>query len=384
MGKEVEKPPKVLLQDNELSKSVYTLKAYQNLAYLSILYQAQKCYQRSEVEFSKEKNYPVELDYLEMKEMIPDKRKRHYKEVKKLLETLRDTPIYRKGIEALEEEEATMIEDFMLDEHGNMTVFLNGIVIRQIVTHSSYTALNLSLMQNLKTFKAQRLYETLRFWSQPKEYRNSQEYTVDQLRELLGVENKYAAYKEFKRNILKKAMEEIGESGNMQISMQEIKHRVNQVRVEKIKFTIFDLEPRSYAKNRKKVRKEESNQVKKREASLPLGLPLSQQVYDAFSKDSKDCNEYLVEGIKKRQLEEAIGRTLKQLNVTKITMKQYAYFKVVLKNIEETTGKTSGLPTIDQRKQELLNRKKQLDMSLNMEVVTALRTEEGNHPSSLY
>lgn len=380
----MEKQPKVLLQDNGLSKSVYTLKAYQNLAYLSILYQAQKCYQRSEVEFSKEKIYPVELDYLEMKEMIPDKRKRHYKEVKKLLETLRDTPVYRKGIDGLEDEEATIIEDYMLDEHGNMAVFLNGIVIRQIVRHSSYTALNLSLLHGLKTFKAQRLYETLRFWSQPKEYRNSQEYTVDQLRELLGVENKYAAYKEFKRNILKKAIEEIGESGNMQITMQEIKHRVNQVRVEKIKFTIFDLEPRSYAKKRKKSRKEESNQEKKKEATLPLGLPLSQQVYDTFSKERKDCNEYLVEGMKKRQLEEAIGRTLKQLNVTKITMKQYAYFKVVLKNIEETTGKTPGLPTIDQRKQELLNRKKQLDMNLNMEVVTALRTEDGNHPSSLY
>lgn len=383
MSKEEEKTGKVLLQDNWLARSVYSLNACQNMVYLHVLYQAQKSYLRSEAEFLPEKTYPIEMDYLEVKELIPDKRKRHYKEIERLLTVLRETPVSRKAMEEESKTRKTVIDDYLLDEHGNMVIFLNGLVMRHIISHTSYTALNLRMMQQLKTFKAQRLYETLRFWSQPNEYRLSQEYTVEQLRELLGVKSKYAAYKEFKRNILVKAIEEINERTNMQVAMQEIKHRVNQVKVEKVKFTIYDREPRSYGAKKVKPSREREiekakEQFKKTERKsreevvvnrLPQGLAFSQQVYDRLNKELDEKADYIRDGFRKKQLEEAVTRTLKQLNISKITMKQYAYFIVVLKSVEETEVKVP----IDERKKELLNRKKQMDFSLNMEVVQALR-----------
>ena len=87
----------------------------------------------------------------------------------------------------------------------------------------------------MKSAHSQRLYEILFSYR----HLGAFDTSVKRLKELLFVSDKYPKYKEFKRNLLEKAVKEINALGELYITYEEIKE--NRA-VSEIKFTIEDFQ----------------------------------------------------------------------------------------------------------------------------------------------
>lgn len=99
----------------------------------------------------------------------------------------------------------------------------------------------LQILYNLRSQYSQRLYLMLRSWSGAKRTIN---FSVEELRAMLKLENKYPSYKLFKANVIKRALAEINETGVMEVEiLDEIKVGRN---IKNIVFKVVDKEKRNY------------------------------------------------------------------------------------------------------------------------------------------
>lgn len=130
-------------------------------------------------------------------------------------------------------------DSFIISVHKDLVEFL----LNYDEMKTGYTPLNLGFKS--KNFYATKIYEHLRKWSGNK---NSLNISIIELRELLGVENKYNDFKVFNRDLLKPAIKEIEERFNMEVTFKTIKSGYS---VTAIEFTFKDNEPRQYNFNDK-------------------------------------------------------------------------------------------------------------------------------------
>lgn len=103
-----------------------------------------------------------------------------------------------------------------------------------------YTPINLEIWLSLKNRYSQRLYDLLRAWSGSKSTVN---YSIDRLRELMLLENKYKQYPDFRKRVIIPAIEELNSTGYFEISYEENKKGRN---IESIDFIVKDLDKRKY------------------------------------------------------------------------------------------------------------------------------------------
>ncbi|MEF9992633.1 MAG: replication initiation protein [Romboutsia sp.] len=103
-----------------------------------------------------------------------------------------------------------------------------------------YTPINLEIWLSLKNRYSQRLYDLLRAWSGTKSTVN---YSIDRLRELMLLENKYKQYPDFRKRVIIPAIEELNSTGYFEISYEENKKGRN---IESIDFLVKDLDKRKY------------------------------------------------------------------------------------------------------------------------------------------
>lgn len=103
-----------------------------------------------------------------------------------------------------------------------------------------YTPVNLEIWLSLKNRYSQRLYDLLRAWSGTKETIN---YSINKLRELMLLENKYKQYTDFRKRVLIPAIDELNATGYFQIDYCEIKKGRS---IESIDFIVKDLDKRKY------------------------------------------------------------------------------------------------------------------------------------------
>lgn len=91
-----------------------------------------------------------------------------------------------------------------------------------------YTPANLNVWLSLKSISAQRLYELLKLWSGSKK---SIEYTVEDIKTYMMLEDKYKEYSNFKRRIISPGVKELNETGLFNIDFKENKvvRRVNSI-----------------------------------------------------------------------------------------------------------------------------------------------------------
>lgn len=87
-----------------------------------------------------------------------------------------------------------------------------------IELRNNYTLLDKSILK-MKSAHSQRLYEI----SHSYRHLGTFNTTVTRLKELLFIEDKYPEYKEFKRNLLEKAIKEINSIGDLYIEYEEIR-----------------------------------------------------------------------------------------------------------------------------------------------------------------
>lgn len=102
-----------------------------------------------------------------------------------------------------------------------------------------FTPINLAVLFNLQSQYSQALYVSLRSWSGVK---REISYTLEQLREIFNVKERYKQYTDFKKRTINTAIAEINKTGSMEIV--EIKEKKIGRKVNQITFVVNDYEPR--------------------------------------------------------------------------------------------------------------------------------------------
>lgn len=328
----------LLMQSKQLVHTSYEVTAIQNRIFYYCLLTAQK-------EKNGELSCTVKLE--DIKKLIPNKNQRTLANIKKTIQILKQT-----SLEFEKKEDGDTIEcDYNLiagsEYNKNKEIFkikLADRLYRHLIDYTVYAPLNLDILTKFKSFYAQRLYELLRLWSRTDRL-ITKNFKIEQLRFVLGVENKYPEYKNFKQRVLNQAIKEINQVGNMEISIEEVK---NGRKVDEIKFNIYDFEKKVYFKN---VIENPVDQVKNIEEIEEVETILTDSVngnkdntefyipnkklftvrtLDNFKKDFSNYN--FKDNTYKKLLQESILVALEKDDEEKIKVKSYNYFKATLEN----------------------------------------------------
>lgn len=300
------------MQPNNLIKSRYDFTSVENKLFHKILYNAQKQSNNKPI-------YHAVIKKEEFREFI--KRRNDYIDKNGHLKTFGSGLINTYDFNHdTSEYEITMHE--ILYNHITDFISMQG---------KGYTALNMSLLFTFKGAYTQRLYTLMRLWSRQNtdvEVR----YKLDEIRSYLKMKPEfYPEYKHFKQNVIKRALKEINEKGNMKV---DIKQEIRKGRkVDEIVFSVIDYEPRQYFK--KDTKREEciSNttyMVHTNDMYIPDETIFNKGTLRQFKLDFKNIdfrNEYM-----SRAFADAIMITLDRDDVETIKYNSYKFFKGTLDN----------------------------------------------------
>lgn len=236
----------ILLQPNNLVKSRYNFTAVENKLFYRILFKAQKQNENRD-------GYHATLSIDEIKRIIKFKNDTTQENINNIL------AIYQQSI----------LQFDYVDEKGQLKTFNGGLTGPAIYNHSTreyeitlhevlynhitdfvrlqkdgYTPLNLDVLFKFKGAYTQRFYTLMRLWSREKNEVDVT-FTLNEIRSYLKLGDEiYPQYKHFKHNIIKRALKEINEKGNMKV---DIKQEIRKGRkVDTIVFSVLDYEPRKY------------------------------------------------------------------------------------------------------------------------------------------
>lgn len=229
---------RILMKNNMLVKARYSLSLIENRVFLSMLYKLQK---------KSDGVLTCSISHSEFKDIIKFKQKNTVKGILEVLEDLRKKPIYfkeekknRKGnlwgaygfINGYEYDDELGIFNIEASEkiHNLLKEYLK----------MGYTPVNVQIWLSLNNSYAQRFYDLLRLWSGTKDTIN---YKLDEIKELLMLEDKYSKYNDFKRRVILPAIKELNETGYFEIDIKE--NKVGR-KVDSIDFYIKDLDKRKY------------------------------------------------------------------------------------------------------------------------------------------
>lgn len=255
----------ILLQPNNLVKSRYNFTAVENKLFYRILFKAQKQNENRD-------GYHATLSIDEIKEIIKFKNDTTQENINNIL------AIYQQSI----------LQFDYVDEKGQLKTFNGGLTGPAIYNHSTreyeitlhevlynhitdfvrlqkdgYTPLNLDVLFKFKGAYTQRFYTLMRLWSREKNEVDIT-FTLDEIRSYLKLGDEiYPQYKHFKHNIIKRALKEINEKGNMKV---DIKQEIRKGRkVDTIVFSVLDFEPRKYFDKKENVKAIDDLNIKNKE-----------------------------------------------------------------------------------------------------------------------
>ena len=188
----------------------------------------------------------------------------------------------------------------------------------------NFTGLRLETLYAFKSFHSMRIYELLKQWC---ETRTEIPYTVDSLKELLGIEDNagYKNFFNFKKYVLDKALKEINEKSELTVEMETIKEGRKTVGVI---FKIVDIKKSKVLKDEKiddvSIKPDDLNFV------IPKELKLDERLNELFKNQFKEYDfgnpDYMA------TLFEAEGITLLKDNASSINSLNYKLFSSILKN----------------------------------------------------
>lgn len=334
MNNENDNKVELLMQGKQLVHTSYEVTAIQNRIFYYCLLNAQK---------ESGGNLCCDVDVDKLKSLIPNTNQRTLANIKKTLQILRSTSL---EFENKEGEDSIECEYNLIAGHeynktkGKFKIFFMDRLYKHIINYTVYAPLNLDILTRFKSFYSQRLYELLRLWSRTDEV-IIKDFKLDQLRFILGVENKYPNYKNFKQRVISQAIKEINELGNMEVDIDEVK---KGRKVEAIRFTILDKERKKYFKNCEQEQTEVKEEVQVEKPIEIVKLPNKKKVKTKFYVPNKklftpktlsdfanDFADYdFSDNELKKILQESIIATLEKDNEEKIKVKAYNYFKAVL------------------------------------------------------
>ena len=347
----------ILLQPNNLIKSKYNFSTIENKLFYRILFKAQKINKNSN-------GYNSVLTLDEIKDIVKFKNDTTIESIENLL------AVYQQSI----------LQFDYIDEYGELNTFTGGLTGPAIYNYQNkefrinlhevlykhitdfiqlqkdgYTPLNLDVLFRFKGAYTQRFYTLMRLWSREKKEIDIS-FTLDEIRGYLKLnDNIYPQYKHFKHNIIKRALKEINEKGNMKV---DIKQEIRKGRkVDEIIFSVIDYEPRKYFDKKDVIEiieyekkekndhieplksinninesKKENNVVKKEINNfyIPDETLFTKGTLRSFKIDFKEIdfrNEYM-----ERAFNDSVMITLDRDDIETIKAGSYKFFKGTLDN----------------------------------------------------
>jgi len=229
---------RILMKNNMLVKARYSLSLIENRVFLSMLYKLQK---------KSDGVLTCSISHSEFKDIIKFKQKNTVKGVLEVLEDLRKKPIYFKEEKKNKKGNLWGAYGFINgyeydDELGIFNIEASEKIHNLLKEYlkMGYTPVNVQIWLSLNNSYAQRFYDLLRLWSGTKDTIN---YKLDEMKELLMLEDKYSKYNDFKRRVILPAIKELNETGYFEIDIKE--NKVGR-KVDSIDFYIKDLDKRKY------------------------------------------------------------------------------------------------------------------------------------------
>jgi plasmid replication initiation protein len=180
-----------------------------------------------------------------------------------------------------------------------------------------FTSYKLENVVQLKSTYAIRIYELL------KQYEKIQErtFSLNGLRRLLGAEDIYPAYGNFKQRVLVPAQKELKNKTDISFDLEEIK---TGRKVTKVKFIIqsgkqIDEEQMNmFEENLDEFQSVNTFKSKVKKLGLSIGLQLTDEIMDSWQKYGEENVLYLMEKIQSRKdIENPIGYITAVLKATK-------------------------------------------------------------------
>ncbi|MGL5753867.1 MAG: replication initiation protein [Paraclostridium sp.] len=333
----MEEKQEILMKHNNLVKSRYSITLNENRTFIYILYKLQ---------IKNEGVLSCEITREELSRFIKGRTDSSIKGIKNMLTTLRKKEINIK----------TLLDDgsYVWSSYG----FINGwdyfsktdtfrieaseriYILLHDYLKEGYTPVNLNIWLTLKNSYTQRFYELLRLWSSSKDSIN---YKVSELRELLILENKYPKYSELRKRVLIPAIDELNSTGYFEISYEENKKGRN---IESIDFIVKDLDKRKYFTKDDIISNDKEEVVFKAKFSpldefqnqkdcdfeyfVPDEILFTKGTLRSFKLDFKGIdfkNKYM-----EKAFNDAVMVTLDRDDVETIKATSYKFFKVTLDN----------------------------------------------------
>ena len=266
----------ILMKNNKMIKAKYDLNLIENRAFQLILVRMQQ------------KNEDTLIAEILRKDFEKVLKKDLYKTKKGLTEVL--DKLYDAKIYFIDEEgdgKARFINNFKFIENDTKVRIKADAEIYKMLFHylKGYTPINLPIFFSFKSYYTQRLYEFLRLWTNTKKVIN---YSIEELRDLLMLKNKYTLYKDFKRRVISIAIQELNEKSLMQIEIKEIK---TGRKVTSINFIVKDNDKRKYFQDKENetFNKEQQKKTYKKNYDEPKKLKFNnfdqrEYDYDALEK----------------------------------------------------------------------------------------------------
>lgn len=228
----------VLFKSNTLIKAKYDFTVAQNRLLQKVFYEIQK-----------NKTNIATINTTELKKIIKSKDINTISGIKTFLNNLKANEIMQiksnkswtvvnviSGFEYLEKENSFRIE---------IPILLLDLIHQY--TKTGFTPTNVAKYISLGATNAQRLYELLRMWTGNK---TIIEYSVDEIKEYLLLDNKYNLFSNFRRRIIEPVIKELKEKELLDI--YNVEYIKTGRKVTSIKFYVKDLEPRTYKFETKK------------------------------------------------------------------------------------------------------------------------------------
>lgn len=249
----------VLFKSNTLIKAKYDFTVAQN-----------RVLQKAFYEIQKNKVNIAEITQQELKDLIKFKDENTEEGLKEFLDNLTKNEI----MQIKENGEWLKVHVVSGYKYNDNTKTFNieiPVLLLQLIheyTKTGFTPTNLTKYVGLRKTNAQRFYELLRMWTGSKKII---EYSVDEIKGYLMLQNKYKVFKDFRRWVIEPAIEELKEKELLDI--YNIEYIKTGKKITSIKFYVKDLEPRNY-------KFEENKQFPKSKKNVSSFANFTQREYD--------------------------------------------------------------------------------------------------------
>ncbi|HBH1603431.1 replication initiation protein [Clostridioides difficile] len=247
MGKIKEQKTNVLMKSNKFIMAKYDLQTVENRLFVRLLY-----------EFQKNKSLEIKISIEEIRELMKNPNYTTPQAISKIFTKLRTGTIYIKSDKSWGECSFIYYWLYNEDEKTFMVRTSNELLdLIENYIQVGYTPINLQIFFSLRNSYAQRFYDLLRLWTMTK---NTITYTIDGLKELLMLTDKYSKYNDFKRRVIAPAVNELNSTNYFDIEFIENK---KGKKVDSITFIVKDLDNRKYFSKKEIIHSEEDKKQTK-------------------------------------------------------------------------------------------------------------------------